>query len=196
MRTIPWVTLLCEMGTARPLRRWTATKHGRYNERFYHKEPVMPTKAGTCSMGTPGRVEHRARNASGHREDMSHCRPDDVRGGFVLCRCVERADLARRLDRRHGQDVGGKSDISCRPRLFSTFALCSGGTSERVPFIRQLRTGPGAPCLGPRAGAGHHPNHETTRCALLRLKNHTRDYDKSSPPRPLRPQVLDPSIPR
>ena len=65
MRTIPWVTLLCEMGTARPLRRWTATKHGRYNERFYHKEPVMPTKAGTCSMGTPGRVEHRARNASG-----------------------------------------------------------------------------------------------------------------------------------
>ena len=84
----------------------------------------MPTKAGTCSMGTPGRVEHRARNASGHREDMSHCRPDDVRGGFVLCRCVERADLARRLDRRHGQDVGGKSDISCRPRLFSTFALC------------------------------------------------------------------------
>ena len=37
--------LLCEMGTARPLRRWTATKHGRYNERFYHKEPVMPTKA-------------------------------------------------------------------------------------------------------------------------------------------------------
>ena len=123
MRTIPWVTLLCEMGTARPLRRWTATKHGRYNERFYHKEPVMPTKAGTCSMGTPGRVEHRARNASGHREDMSHCRPDDVRGGFVLCRCVERADLARRLDRRHGQDVGGKRDISCRPRLFSTFAL-------------------------------------------------------------------------
>ena len=88
MRTIPWVTLLCEMGTARPLRRWTATKHGRYNERFYHKEPVMPTKAGTCSMGTLGRVEHRARNASGHREDMSHCRPDDVRGGFVLCRCV------------------------------------------------------------------------------------------------------------
>ena len=125
MRTIPLVTLLCEMGTARPLRRWTATKHGRYNERFYHKEPVMPTKAGTCSMGTPGRVEHRARNASGHREDMSHCRPDDVRGGFVLCRCVERADLARRLDRRHGQDVGGKSDISCRPRLFSTFALCN-----------------------------------------------------------------------
>ena len=65
----------------------------------------MPTKAGTCSMGTPGRVEHRARNASGHREDMSHCRPDDVRGGFVLCRCVERADLARRLDRRHGQKM-------------------------------------------------------------------------------------------
>ena len=121
MRTIPWVTLLCEMGTARPLRRWTATKHGRYNERFYHKEPVMPTKAGTCSMGTPGRVEHRARNASGHREDMSHCRPDDVRGGFVLCRCVERADLARRLDRRHGQDVGGKSDISCRPRASPVF---------------------------------------------------------------------------
>lgn len=133
MRTIPWVTLLCEMGTARPLRRWTATKHGRYNERFYHKEPVMPTKAGTCSMGTPGRVEHRARNASGHREDMSHCRPDDVRGGFVLCRCVERADLARRLDRRHGQDVGGKSDISCRPRLFS-LSHCA---REKSPFSRR-----------------------------------------------------------
>ena len=124
VRTIPWVTLLCEMGTARPLRRWTATKHGRYNERFYHKEPVMPTKAGTCSMGTLGRVEHRARNASGHREDMPHCRPDDVRGGFVLCRCVEWADLARRLERRHGQNVGGKRVLTCRPRLFSPFALC------------------------------------------------------------------------
>ena len=149
MRTIPWVTLLCEMGTARPLRRWTATKHGRYNERFYHKEPVMPTKAGTCSMGTPGRVEHRARNASGHREDMSHCRPDDVRGGFVLCRCVERADLARRLDRRHGQDVCGKSDISCRPRLFSTFALwilpCAGFLAQKsVSVLKHALSTPGA----------------------------------------------------
>ena len=26
--------------------------------------------------------------------------------------------------RTPAQDVGGKSDISCRPRLFSTFALC------------------------------------------------------------------------
>jgi len=84
----------------------------------------MPTKAGTCSMGTLGRVEHRARNASGHREDMPHCRPDDVRGGFVLCRCVEWADLARRLERRHGQNVGGKRVLTCRPRLFSPFALC------------------------------------------------------------------------
>ena len=100
----------------------------------------MPTKAGTCSMGTLGRVEHRARNASGHREDMSHCRPDDVRGGFVLCRCVERADLARRLDRRHGQDVGGKRDISCRPRLFSTFALWRGGcwAVSLVVFVELL----------------------------------------------------------
>lgn len=87
----------------------------------------MPTKAGTCSMGTLGRVEHRARNASGHREDMPHCRPDDVRGGFVLCRCVEWADLARRLERRHGQNVGGKRVLTCRPRLFSPFALCVRG---------------------------------------------------------------------
>ena len=79
----------------------------------------MPLKAGACSRGTPGRVEHRARNASGLREDMPHCRPDDVRGGFVLCRCVERADLPRRLDGRHGQNVGEKRYYSCRPRLFS-----------------------------------------------------------------------------
>ena len=93
MRTIPWARLLCEMGTARPFLRCTAAKHGISNEPFYHKEPVMPIKADACSRGTPGRVEHRARNASGHREGMPHCRPDDVRGGFVLCRCVERADL-------------------------------------------------------------------------------------------------------
>jgi hypothetical protein len=88
----------------------------------------MPTKAGTCSMGTLGRVEHRARNASGHREDMPHCRPDDVRGGFVLCRCVEWADLARRLERRHGQNVGGKrvlkADIVPPFDLPKVFTLC------------------------------------------------------------------------
>jgi hypothetical protein len=106
----------------------------------------MPTKAGTCSMGTLGRVEHRARNASGHREDMPHCRPDDVRGGFVLCRCVEWADLARRLERRHGQNVGGKRVLTCRPRLFSPFALCrrGAGTGAEAALregARQLHPG-------------------------------------------------------
>ena len=103
----------------------------------------MPTKAGMCSMGTLGRVEHRARNASGHREDMPHCRPDDVRGGFVLCRCVEWADLARRLERRHGQNVGGKRVLTCRPRLFSPFALCDPrprrpltGVAKYIWYIR------------------------------------------------------------
>ena len=139
MRTIPWARLLCEMGTARPFLRCTAAKHGISNEPFYHKEPVMPIKADACSRGTPGRVEHRARNASGHREGMPHCRPDDVRGGFVLCRCVERADLARRLDRRHCQNDGGKPNFSCRPRPIFPFALCDvrGGafSSQLVLFV-------------------------------------------------------------
>ena len=79
----------------------------------------MPIKADACSRGTPGRVEHRARNASGHREDMPHCRSDDVRGGFVLYRCVEhrptwRAEIVKR---RYS------SQLSCRPRLLFTLAL-------------------------------------------------------------------------
>ena len=52
MRTIPWANLLCEMGTARPFLRWTATKHGRYNGPFYHKEAGFPKSAGVCSRGT------------------------------------------------------------------------------------------------------------------------------------------------
>ena len=45
MRTIPWAQLLCSTGTARPLLRCTAAKHGTTNEPFYHKEPVMPMEA-------------------------------------------------------------------------------------------------------------------------------------------------------
>ena len=124
MRTIPWARLLCEMGTASPFLRCTAAKHGISNEPFYHKEPVMPIKADACSRGTPGRVEHRARNASGHREDMPHCRSDDVRGGFVLYRCVEHrptwhADAIVDIVKRRYS-----SQLSCRPRLLFTLALC------------------------------------------------------------------------
>ena len=84
MRTIPWAKLLCEMGTARPFLRWTATKHGTYNGPFYHKEAGFPKSAGVCSRGTAGQVEHRARKVSGYREDMLHCRPGGMRGGFML----------------------------------------------------------------------------------------------------------------
>ena len=82
MRTIPWARLLCEMGTARPFLRRTATKHGTYNGPFYHKEAAFPKSAG--SRGTAGQVEHRARKVSGYREDMLHCRPGGMRGGFML----------------------------------------------------------------------------------------------------------------
>ena len=44
MRTIPWATLLCEMGTCRPILRWTAAKHGTINEPFY-KEAASPIEA-------------------------------------------------------------------------------------------------------------------------------------------------------
>ena len=84
MRTIPWEKLLCSTGTARPLLRCTAAKHGKANEPFYHQEPALPMEAGTCSRGTPGQAEHRARKASGHGEDMLDCRPGGMRGGFML----------------------------------------------------------------------------------------------------------------
>ena len=71
------------------------------------------SKALTVTHPSAG---HFRRFATAQRGDMPHCRPDDVRGGFVLCRCVERADLPCRLDRRHGQNVGEKSYFSCRPQ--------------------------------------------------------------------------------
>ena len=92
----------------------------------------MPPKADACSRGTPGRVEHRARNASGHREDMPHCRSDDVRGGFVLYRCVEHrptwhADAIVDIVKRRYS-----SQLSCRPRLLFTLALCGRAGRERI----------------------------------------------------------------
>ena len=83
----------------------------------------MPPKADACSRGTPGRVEHRARNASGLREDMPHCRPDDVRGGFVLCRCVEhrptwRADsIVDIVKRRYSSQLSQPSPIIHTPSI-------------------------------------------------------------------------------
>ena len=100
-------------------------------------EPVMPIKADACSRGTPGRVEHRARNASGLREDMPHCRPDDVRGGFVLCRCVEhrrptwRAELIVDIVKRPYSRL-----LSCRPHLLFTLALCYTLDSTLPPRYR------------------------------------------------------------
>ena len=84
MRTIPWAKLLCLVSTARPILRWTASKPATSNEPFYHKEPGFLNSAAVCSWGTPGQVEHRARKASGHGEDVLYCRPGGMRGGFVL----------------------------------------------------------------------------------------------------------------
>ena len=84
MRTIPWEKLLCSTGTARPLLRCTAAKHGKANEPFYHKEAALPMEAEACSRGTPGQAEHRARKASGHGEDTLDCCPGGMRGGFML----------------------------------------------------------------------------------------------------------------
>ena len=84
MRTIPWEKLLCSTGTARPLLRCTAAKHGKANEPFYHQEPALPMEAGTCSRGTPGQAEHRARKASGHGEDMLYWSRWYEKCGFML----------------------------------------------------------------------------------------------------------------
>ena len=112
MRTIPWAQLLCEMGTAKPFLRWTASKHGMFHEQFYHQEAALPMETEACSRGTPGQVEHRARKVivSEHREDMLDCRPGGMRGGFMRWTCVGWADLPRRLHGRQRAPFCRESD--------------------------------------------------------------------------------------
>ena len=77
VRTIPWPHLLCEMGTARPILRWTAAKHGTLYEPFYHKEPGFPNSAGECSWGTPAHV-------SRMRSTCPHATGNRVKAGAAL----------------------------------------------------------------------------------------------------------------
>ena len=77
VRTISWPHLLCEMGTARPILRWTAAKHGTLYEPFYHKEPGFPNSAGECSWGTPAHV-------SRMRSTCPHATGNRVKAGAAL----------------------------------------------------------------------------------------------------------------